>query len=135
MSGPLALRYAVRVRCGARRRGPNALFVSTAALLNSDALLPIIEWFRKLAVVGPGGVSHDFTSTSLRSTPDLRPRMVGFLQGADIAVSDVRVREEEIDLDLDELASPIPEAVREELRGSASIEDPGPGVRIARSRE
>ena len=95
---------------------PNALFVSTAALLNSDALLPIIEWFRKLAVVGPGGVSHDFTSTSLRSTPDLRPRMVGFLQGADIAVSDVRVREEEIDLDLDELAPPIPEAVREELR-------------------
>ena len=77
----------------------NALFVSTAVQLNSTSLRPIVNWFRNLAIVGPGGVSPDFTSISLQEEPEFQTRLVQFLKQADILVSEIRVQEQEIDPD------------------------------------
>ena len=93
-----------------------ALFVSTAVQLNSEPLRPIVEWFRSLVVFGPGGLPHIFTSESLGSEPEFRPRLIDFLKQADISVTDIRVLEEE--LDLDKMARHIPEVVMEMMRKS-----------------
>ena len=103
---------------------PDALYVSTAVQLNSESLRPVVDWFRNLAIVGPGGLRHDFTSDELRRSPDLRSRILGFLRNADISVSDIRVREEEIDLD--EVIPLLPEAVRKEIRNSKTLKVPIP---------
>ena len=95
---------------------PDALYVSTAVQLNSASLKPIVDWFRNLIVIGPGGLPPNFTAQSLGSKEDLRPRIVQFLQLADIPVSDLRVREEEIDLE--EIAKHVPPAVVESLRNA-----------------
>ena len=75
---------------------PNALFVSTAVQLNSDSLNPIIEWFQNLTVVGSEGISPRRTSYNLSEKSDNRARVINFLQQADIQVSDIRIREEEL---------------------------------------
>ena len=92
----------------------NALFVSTAVQLNSASLRPIVEWFQDLAVVGPAGVPPRFTSASLKSDEHFCSTVAEFLQHADIPVSHIRVREEE--LDLKEIAKHVPQAVVESLR-------------------
>ena len=92
---------------------PDALFVSTAVQLNSDALRPIFEWFQNLAIVGADGIEHGFTSAGLGNDPDLRSRIVGFLQQADVSVSDLRVREEEIDLE--NVVPPLPRELLDSL--------------------
>ena len=75
---------------------PNALYVSTAVQLNSDSLRPVIEWFRKLAVIPPNGISPYFTSVKLLEKPDGCERVVDFLRQADIHVSDIRIQEKEM---------------------------------------
>ena len=118
---PFAARLARDVAQGPR---PDALYVSTAVQLNSESLRPVVDWFRDLAVVGPIGLPHVFTSAELRRAPDLRSRILGFLRNADIPVSDIRVREEEIHLD--EVIPPLPEAVRKEIRNSEFLKVPVP---------
>ena len=92
---------------------PDALFVSTAVQLNSDALRPIVEWFRNLAIVGPDGIEHGFTSAGLGNDPDFRARIAAFLHQADVPVADVRVREEEFDLE--NMVPPLPREVLDSL--------------------
>ena len=77
----------------------NALFVSTAVQLNSDSLRPIINWFRNLAIVGSDGISPDFTSINFQEKPEFQVHLVQFLRQADILVSKIRVREQELDTD------------------------------------
>lgn len=77
----------------------NALFVSTAVQLNSESLRPITQWFRRLAVVRSNGISHSFTSKNLKEDPEFKTRLVRFLKQMDILVSEIRVKEKEVDLD------------------------------------
>lgn len=77
----------------------NALFVSTAVQLNSDSLRPIVNWFRNLAIVGSGGISPGFTTINFQEEPEFRKRLVQFLEQADILVSRIRVREQDINPD------------------------------------
>ena len=113
----------------------NALYVSTAVQLNSISLRPIVEWFQKLVVVWPEGLSPHFTSASIESDENFCSRVAEFLKRADIPVSHVRVREEE--LDLKEIAEHVPPAVLEDLRKSEDrkIQIPEFGLPVAGSND
>ena len=73
----------------------DALFVSTAVQLNSESLRPVMNWFRRLVVVGSRGISPSFTSKSLKGDPEFKDRLVRFLRQMDIRLSEVRVREKD----------------------------------------
>ena len=91
----------------------NALFLSTAATLNSAQLRPLYDWFTTcLHVIGIGGWNPAYSA--LRVQGDRKAAVVGFLQAADLAVSDLRVVEREI---TEEMASnEVPSEVREEAK-------------------
>ncbi len=71
---------------------PNALFLSTAVQLNSEALSPLYNWFAEsLTVLLEGGhLSPDF-STSMVQTPIGQARIAALLSAADIAISAIAV--------------------------------------------
>jgi len=94
----------------------DALFVSTAVQLNSEILTPVVEWFRKLIVIGSGEFPASFTSKRALSDSEFTPRLIEFLQQADIAVEDIKVTEE--DINYDEMAEHIPRPVVEFIRKS-----------------
>ena len=89
----------------------NALFLTTAAALNSVQLRPLYDWFKTcLHVVSIGGWSPGYSA--MRAQDECRKaNVVTFLQAADLAVSDLRVSEEEITLDT--LPSGVSSAMRE----------------------
>lgn len=70
---------------------PNALFLSTAAQLNSELLSPVFRWIVDNIVYLPGTalVNHDFT-TALLGTPEGRAAIRDFLSSADISIADVQ---------------------------------------------
>ncbi len=72
----------------------SALFLSTAATLNSAQLRPLYDWFKtRLHVIGIGDWSPAYSAQ--RSLGDGKAAVVRFLQAADSAVSDLRVEERE----------------------------------------
>lgn len=70
---------------------PNALFLSTAAQLNSDLLSPIFQWIVKSVAYLPAGapLPPDFT-TAMLSTREGRDSIREFLSAADISIADVQ---------------------------------------------
>ena len=75
----------------------NALYISTAVQLNSDALSPIVEWFRKLAVIESGRISSKYTSQYLWENPKVCTNVLDFMHKADIQATEIRVRKQVID--------------------------------------
>ena len=71
---------------------PNALFLSTAAQLNSDALRPIFDWFANGLVIfnEHTQLSLDFSVQMLKHQ-DRRKTICDFLRAADISISDIEV--------------------------------------------
>ncbi len=69
----------------------NALFLSTAAQLNSEQLSPVFRWIVESIVFLPARVmlNHDLT-TAMLATPDGRTRIRDFLATADISIADVQ---------------------------------------------
>ena len=73
----------------------NALFLSTAVLLNNEQLRPIYEWFSKsLKLIGPGNRLFSFRSHSLCKRPEGRKAVLSFLKTAGIDVDHIVVEEE-----------------------------------------
>ena len=82
----------------------NALFLSTAATLNSTRLRPLYDWFKtRLHVAGIGGWGRSYSAQCAQG--ERKAAVVGFLQAADLAVSDLRVveRNSTVDVTPDEL--------------------------------
>lgn len=101
-----------------RATRPNALFLSTAASLNSPQLKPLFDWFRHtLRVVGSG--LPDIPVDALDQHKD---EIIRFLQAADMAITDFRVIEREINPE--DLPADMPEDMKK------IIADAGPMVRI-----
>ncbi len=71
----------------------NALFLSTAASLNSQQLAPLWYWFAESLRVTSRGWNSDFTLDYC--TPDAKPQVLEFMRAADLAIDDVRVVDEE----------------------------------------
>jgi hypothetical protein len=75
---------------------PNALFLSTAVQLNSDALAPLYRWFAEgLHVIPSGQQIPDFFTTEKIKDPVWERRVVNFLSSADIAISAIRAHEQD----------------------------------------
>ncbi len=70
----------------------NALFLSTAAQLNSAKLLPIFEWFQKrlVVIVGPVSLNESLTLKVLQE-PEGKDQILPFLREADFGIADVVV--------------------------------------------
>ena len=91
----------------------NALFLSTAATLNSAQLHPLYDWFKtRLQVVGIGG--WNLLYSARRGQGERKAAMLGFLQAADLAVSDLRVADREITEDM--IPDEVPPAIREGMK-------------------
>jgi len=70
---------------------PNALFLSTAAQLNSEQLGPVFRWIvESIVFLGAGAdFDHNFT-TALLATDEGRATIRDFLSAADISIADVQ---------------------------------------------
>lgn len=71
---------------------PNALFLSTAAQLNSDLLVPVFRWIVDNILYFPAHaeINNDFT-TALLSTAEGRTAVRDFLASADISIASIEV--------------------------------------------
>ena len=68
----------------------NALFLSTAIMLNSRTVRPIYNWFNRRLKIIEGGIRTPF-STNKRIEDGDTELILEFLQSADLAVNDVRL--------------------------------------------
>lgn len=76
---------------------PNALFLSTAAQLNSVHLLPVFSWFqRRLVVVLGIGAFNIGLTLQLLVTPEGKDSLLPFVREADPSVADVEMRRENL---------------------------------------
>ena len=90
----------------------NALFLSTAVLVNNEQLRPVYEWFSKtLKVVGPGGELSPLQSRAFCDRPETGMAVLAFLKMAGIDVDDIAVENEE-----DRDAGEVPESPGNERR-------------------
>ena len=104
----------------------NALFLSTAATLNSTGLRPLYDWFKKrLHVAGIGGWDSSYSAQCAQG--ERKEAVVRFLQAADLAVSDLRVAERETTEDM--ISDELPSAMREEAERSL-VGEKTHGVRL-----
>lgn len=72
----------------------NALFLSTAAQLNSEQLTPIFEWFRRNLEVGTTAQISPAKTFELCENFEGKSKILEFLNTADISVQDVKLIEE-----------------------------------------
>ena len=95
-----------------RSTRPNALLLSTAVALNSKQLQPLFDWFKThLHVAVNGGWANNFTVECCSG--GRKDRVIDVLRSADLAVSDVRLVEEEFSHDT--LPDDMPLAIREAM--------------------
>jgi AAA15 family ATPase/GTPase len=70
----------------------NALFLSTAAQLNSELLSPVFQWIVSNIVFIPAGATIDPSyTTAMLETEDGRALIKDFLTSADISISEIHV--------------------------------------------
>ena len=73
----------------------DALFLTTAAKLNSDQLTPIYDWFRR-KLNFPGTEPAEFSPTFEFCRGSMKVKVLEFLNRADIGISDIQVVDEEL---------------------------------------
>ena len=90
----------------------DALYLSTAVSLNSEQLKPVFDWFRQtLHVVVSGTWNNAFSFFRMRE--EGKSEIIEFLQTADLAIADLRVKEEEFRPDM--LPIDMPSEVKEQI--------------------
>lgn len=92
----------------------NALFLSTCAQFNVEVSMVIKEWFRKRFNI-LSGISEDtlnYTATQYLHNPDMRARIVEFIRLIDLGISDITVKESDVDA--------VPEAVNQFVEALSS---------------
>lgn len=77
----------------------NALLVSVASNLNSDAFAPVAKWFRRLRFIGPAHLPERFTVEAIRSSEGKKREILALLRDADIAVTDFLIVKKTIEFD------------------------------------
>jgi hypothetical protein len=75
---------------------PNALYLSTAAQLNSEPLSPLYRWFAEsLHVLPSNGNFADVYSTDRIQDPEWKRRITSFMNSADIAIFSISAQKQE----------------------------------------
>lgn len=91
----------------------NALFLSTAVLLNSEQLQPLYDWFNNtLRIVNLGGVNPEFTA--LACDKGNKENVLAFLKAADIGIADIVIEKSIFDPQKN-LSNDIPESLRQTI--------------------
>ncbi len=71
----------------------NALFLSTAVNLNSEQLCPIFNWFvNKLIIIESNAFPHPFYTMECIKNELNKPKIIEFLQAADLGITDVQIK-------------------------------------------
>ena len=71
---------------------PNALFLSMAAQLNSEALLPVFDWFvNSLVIFNEQAKLNPQASIEMLKQPHGRKKICDFLAAADTSIADIEV--------------------------------------------
>ena len=71
---------------------PNALFLSMAVQLNSDALRPVFDWFaNRLVILNEQAPLNPQASIQMLGRPEGRRQICDFLAAADTSIADVEV--------------------------------------------
>jgi len=71
---------------------PNALFLSMAVQLNSEALRPVFDWFaNKLIICNEQTLVNPQFSIQMLKQPDGRKQILDFLSAADTSLADIEV--------------------------------------------
>lgn len=97
---------------------PNALLVSTAAQMNSQPFIPVVNWCRKLNVLTAGDLPPDYTIAKMTASEESKSRIITFLRDAGVIVTDVAVREEKHLLE--EFRPMLPPALADRLTDDGS---------------
>lgn len=91
----------------------NALFLSTATMLNSEQLSKVFDYFdKKVRVIESDGVSKNITDKLFSGNAD-KTVLRDFLKSADFNIEDVRYERHNIDEDV--LPDDMPESMKEEI--------------------
>jgi hypothetical protein len=76
---------------------PKALFLTTAAQLNSEQLAPLLRWVEhRLEIMLPADMSDINRVATQMQDADFKARVLGLLHTVDIHVDDFRVAEHEL---------------------------------------
>lgn len=115
------LKGAKHVWEGATR--PNALFLSMAVQLNSEALRPLFDWFANdLVIFNEHAPLSPQSSMEMLRQPEGRKRICEFLTSADISISDVEVvNREKTDVRADDIDQSDLRFLHVTERGSAVL--------------
>lgn len=93
----------------------NALFLSTAILLNNEQLKPAFHWFQKrLRILEPHTSLGPGYTAKICEKEEARNRIVEFLNEHDIGISDIIIEKRKFSVD--DLPSDIPDELKEELK-------------------
>jgi uncharacterized protein len=108
----------------------NALFLSTAAQLNSEQLGAILEWFRQNLNVGKTDDISPTKTIELCQNSQGKSKVLEFLNTADIGVNDIELKEEFVSIDKlpDELPLEIKQKILQDLTDETG--KPKPMVRF-----
>lgn len=80
--------------------GPSTLFLSRAAEHNSEQLKPVIEWFKKLIILGHKK-EFSFTMTAdYCEEAENKARAIDFFKKFGLPIQDINITEEEIDANI-----------------------------------
>ncbi|MDY6992484.1 MAG: ATP-binding protein [Pseudomonadota bacterium] len=90
----------------------NALFLSTAAQLNSKQLVSIFEWFKKNLQVGPTDSISPEKTFELCKKPEGKLKVLQFLNTADITVKNIELKEKEFN----DLSDKLPNELKQILQ-------------------
>ena len=94
---------------------PNALFLSTAILLNSEQLQPIYDWFAEFFhVIQNEGLNQGFTA-SLCKKDGYKQKVMSFLKSADLDIQDFEMESAIFDSDKVKFLDDIPDALKDML--------------------
>lgn len=102
----------------------NALFLSTAAQLNSEQLAPVYDWFKRTLRTAQVGDWNKKFSASLCEDVEGRAKVMEFLRAADLGIDDVQVVKEKFDVsDLpDDLQEMVKQHIAKEFEGKELLE-------------
>ena len=100
----------------------NALFLATAAALNSEQLRPIHDWFKRHLHVGFASWDPSYSAECVQG--ERKADLMRFLQAADLAVPDLRVSEEPFTTEMlpDDVPVGVREGIKKELDGKTIFE-------------
>ena len=106
-----------------RATRPDALFLSTAVALNSIQLRPVFDWFAgNLRVAGVGGWTSAFSLEYCRD--GRKAELLEFLRTADLAISGLRVVEQEFSPEMisDDMPPVLKEEMKKKLTGTRMVD-------------